>query len=143
MQDSIPSGIHEGFYNLPFYRLLSNGSITKLPVHIEDNGNHCYSIYYSSVQAESRYFSVNLMGSKSSNKISYLHSQPIHILYGGAKVMEHSSLWERETTSYVSKIVALTINGWFKFTSKSYMKLEIHTRQISPLWVNIKTFLIH
>lgn len=36
MQDSIPSGIHEGFYNLPFYRLLSNGSIPKLPAHIED-----------------------------------------------------------------------------------------------------------
>lgn len=36
MQDSIPSGIHEGFYHLSFYRLLSNGSIPKLPAHIED-----------------------------------------------------------------------------------------------------------
>lgn len=38
------------------------------------------------------------------------------------------------------QIVALTINGWPKFTSKSYMKSEIHTRQISPLWVNTKIF---
>lgn len=36
MQDSIASGIHEGFYNLPFYRLLSNGSLPKLPAHTED-----------------------------------------------------------------------------------------------------------
>lgn len=48
-------------------------------------------IRYSSVQAEARYFSVHLMGSKSSNKILYLHSQPIHILSGRAKVMELSN----------------------------------------------------
>lgn len=49
----------------------------------------------------------------------------------------------RETTPYISKIVALTINGWPKLTSKSYMKSEIHIRQISPLWVYSKIFLFH
>lgn len=36
MQDSIASGIYEGFYNLTFYRLLANGSIPKIPACIED-----------------------------------------------------------------------------------------------------------